>query len=61
MIMFYRDKKEVEDIQNDLMVYRDFLLRYQEIYEFDKVDEVMKKVDVYWKCLNQFQEDYFKE
>lgn len=61
MITSHRDKKEAEDTQNDLMVYRDLLLRYQETYEFDKADEVMKKVDVYRKRLNQLQEDHLKE
>lgn len=61
MITSHRDKKEAEDTQNDLMVYRDLLLRYQETYEFDKADEVMKKVDVYRKRLNQLQENHLKE
>lgn len=61
MITSHRDKKEAEDTQNDLMVYRDLLVRYQETYEFDKADEVMKKVDVYRKRLNQLRENHCKE
>lgn len=58
MITSSRDKKEAEDTQNDLLVYRDLLERYKETYEFDKAEEVMKKVDVYRKRLDQLRENH---